>query len=1035
MNKKIKEVNIEAFRAYENLQNFDFVHKESGNVADLVVIYAPNGYGKTSFFDAIEWAVTDEIGRFKSTKAIKQEVDSEKGDILKNRKSNALQGSVQIVSESDSVFEKKTKKRTGNMKSDYKPGDLEAIPHELQGILDEKNTFCTTNMLAHDKITNFLHSYTAEDKTKALQIFWDTSGYSEILDRIYDLYDEIMKKEKSLHREIQKEESDFKEYKYESVKEQDVYRLIDSFNADNNDFIIEHENIVENIDKVLEKTYSILRKIQECKDQNETLLNSIELLISDYPNYLLNKTNFEVYKNEKKELENKQKFLNFIEKLLIRRKKIQGEINELLEVINNWHIFLNIEGEVVDKKNLKKQLEDAKPELQKRVIEVKDIIIKCKENVSGHSKTIEKELVRKRNLEIDFKKYNENKINLKKYSNFLTKATFVLDQRVEKRKILSYEISNIESFIGNKCSIDHIKDFLSREILDSNTRLTSQKNEKSVNEEKIQLLEQKYNNTVLLQNKINQLLIQGKEFVDITKTCECPLCHAKYEDYSTLISRITADYEDNSEVEYIKKELEATKKINNMVIENIVIESENLRKLLEEILEDKKIVFSRHNERIHRLQLQINDWNNISDNLMNENEGIQKLYKEININIQDAEAITLLKAEIYKNVVDISSKIEEEESRIAADLDLLNNLETTLKENELKNIELSGEIFELNNNNSYNSILLFLENKKLRDENNDLESALKNIVHVKNNLVEEMLLTDSELINLQNKVKGTNEEIALKFNSILIKIQESLVVTDSYRLRLKKVFEVGDIESIDNYEKIDERKSKLTKRNNILKQNISLLQSILSNVKNLKEHNIWITKKKENDRKKRKLDSIRVKIKNLEESKNIVESHIVTLTNAYFKSNTINEIYHKIDPHPTMNHIKFLTKRSDKGLQTNIYTYDKDEEEQISPILYLSSAQINILSLCIFLAKVLTERNTTFSTIFMDDPIQHLDGINLLSFIDLLRTITTTMGRQIVISTHNEHFYNLIRVKMDERYYMSRFIELNGVGEICNKII
>ena len=79
---------------------------------------------------------------------------------------------------------------------------------------------------------------------------------------------------------------------------------------------------------------------------------------------------------------------------------------------------------------------------------------------------------------------------------------------------------------------------------------------------------------------------------------------------------------------------------------------------------------------------------------------------------------------------------------------------------------------------------------------------------------------------------------------------------------------------------------------------------------------------------------------------------------------------------------------------------------------------------------MLTEKDTTLNTIFMDDPIQHLDGINLLAFIDLLRTITTVMGRQIVISTHNEHFYNLIKVKMDDRYYLSRFIELNSVGEI-----
>ena len=99
-------------------------------------------------------------------------------------------------------------------------------------------------------------------------------------------------------------------------------------------------------------------------------------------------------------------------------------------------------------------------------------------------------------------------------------------------------------------------------------------------------------------------------------------------------------------------------------------------------------------------------------------------------------------------------------------------------------------------------------------------------------------------------------------------------------------------------------------------------------------------------------------------------------------------------------------------------------------VVYLSSAQVNILSLCIFLSKVLSEKNTTFNTIFIDDPIQHLDGINLLSFIDVLRTITTDFERQIVISTHNEQFYKLLKVKMDERYYPSKFIELTSTGKI-----
>lgn len=65
------------------------------------------------------------------------------------------------------------------------------------------------------------------------------------------------------------------------------------------------------------------------------------------------------------------------------------------------------------------------------------------------------------------------------------------------------------------------------------------------------------------------------------------------------------------------------------------------------------------------------------------------------------------------------------------------------------------------------------------------------------------------------------------------------------------------------------------------------------------------------------------------------------------------------------------------------------------------SPQVNILSLCIFWAKVLSKKDTT-----------------------------TKMKRQIIISTHNEQFYNLLKVKMDERYYPSKFIVLNSAGVV-----
>jgi len=54
---QLKSVAIRNFRAYRETQEFDI-----GSA--VTVLYGPNGFGKTSFFDAIDFAVTGGIGRF-----------------------------------------------------------------------------------------------------------------------------------------------------------------------------------------------------------------------------------------------------------------------------------------------------------------------------------------------------------------------------------------------------------------------------------------------------------------------------------------------------------------------------------------------------------------------------------------------------------------------------------------------------------------------------------------------------------------------------------------------------------------------------------------------------------------------------------------------------------------------------------------------------------------------------------------------------------------------------------------------------------
>ena len=283
------------------MQKFDFIHNSTGKVADLVTIYAPNGYGKTSFFDAVEWAVTDKIGRLGSGSVIKEELSEEKNYVLKNRDSNADYGSVKIIDEDDNVIHVNTKKKTGRMKGDYKAGEIERISPELQRIWGEKETFCTTNLLAHDKITTFLQSYTAEGKTSELRVMWDEDNYSEILDVIVTLYGELDKKRKQLTSDIKKEEKELRKYEYENDQVQRINKLISNY-ADiyGIETVLNDAELLSQVDNVLKEFYKLHEQTQREKEKMEGEKRANELLMQGYSLFIDSRNTVQL-KNEQKE--------------------------------------------------------------------------------------------------------------------------------------------------------------------------------------------------------------------------------------------------------------------------------------------------------------------------------------------------------------------------------------------------------------------------------------------------------------------------------------------------------------------------------------------------------------------------------------------------------------------------------------------------------------------------------------------------------------------------------------------------------------
>ena len=70
-----------------------------------------------------------------------------------------------------------------------------------------------------------------------------------------------------------------------------------------------------------------------------------------------------------------------------------------------------------------------------------------------------------------------------------------------------------------------------------------------------------------------------------------------------------------------------------------------------------------------------------------------------------------------------------------------------------------------------------------------------------------------------------------------------------------------------------------------------------------------------------------------------------------------------------------------------------------------------------------TDDGKDVGCVFIDDPIQALDDINILSMIDLLRNVAFSLNRQIVMTTHDQNFFELLQKKIPQTKFNSCYVE------------
>ncbi|SLK20050.1 MULTISPECIES: hypothetical protein [unclassified Paenibacillus] len=1037
---KFKSIEIEAFRGYNKSQIFDFTVEEE--IMNLIVIYAPYGFGKTSFFDAVEWGFSGNIKRIYGNNRVKEIANHDKGYILKNKNSLNRYGRVEFILENNEKIVLGTPVLNGKRQRD---DDKPVIFQSSEFFKEHRNKlFINQNVLTHDKIDSFLRFSTSTERFNALKEFWDHSDDSLVYSNLIQMNKDVQKKWEDTSNKISAQRTELNAIKPNELVILNVHKLVTEVfrnDPDNMPIIMDESSDYDQAMQSLNKKLSVFETIAtQSKNEIERATNLSVRLKKDYIN---SKSSIAENFSQKNEL---NKILNTFNNLNVEQqnfKQYEAKIAELNLKIRGVTYLINQYGfyEMMNSKIA--GLSASKSELDRRIYNInEEMFLIEKEHINEiqeYEFLIEKRKKIKNDLSLLEDCYSKI-LSLEKkifYENRIRRIEHCLIEQGKKEQQLEFIINKYKEYraadnntLWGKVSMEHPSDDI--EVLyDQCVKLFNRNVELSNLIDEKNSLYSKYNG---LNGDLLELIELGTKLVTETKNSSCPLCKHQYNDFNELLKKINNDTKYLSEIDILTNHInmleeEKNNNTNKLIIlreaynESISTAIESLQskyvryidkeKYLIGKLKNSKELFNKHQDNITLIYDFLIGYNK-SNYFEETRQKLNLVSHEINLNLERMkETIGGIEnsIEITKNII-ISKK--HELTKLKSNFEFINN-----------------QISDLLNNKEFNEYRrILLQEYELLENENFIETLTQMKDSFNALLVTETLGLNETIKNYNNFLKeleGKNyENIVNSVNQIDVLNHELNNIKNQFFTEYKLLLDVDDV-SLNHLEQFISQKNETKSQNDKL---IQVCKEAINNLDVLEKNELWIRKKNIlNDllAEQEYVDQL------LRDTNSLVltgKEHIQKQIETKFNLATINKIYQMIEPHPDFTNIEFrIIQQEDSQLGLMVSALNKEKTKEESPILFFSSAQVNILSLSIFLAKAL-ESNNGYNTIFMDDPIQHLDSINLLSFIDLLRIITTELDKQVIIATHDDRFFNLVKRKLDPNFFKSKFVQLESFGRI-----
>lgn len=1027
---KIKHVFIQAFRQFGKVPVNLTSTLDPNKASNFVAIYAPNGFGKTSFFDAMEFCVTKSIQRVSVNFKENFKVDQEQGSTTFIHNKDLPNLPIDIIMNFEGH---------DDIRTTCNPQDECSM---LKGNGD--NLYFRNAVLSQDWFSEFLSTNSAEQRFK---IF--TDYFVETKD-LLDYYRRLSTASTSFNRMVIKTKKDVKSLEKEIDGKLDSGAILQI--EDGVQKLADNGISVRWKGKLDAESLTVLRMesdnlIAEIKTQKEDIASKMANL------NLVSVGNDQIISIQ--ELEN-------YERAIEEKKKQSAECENWLQRLN---VYLQTECQLEEERKSLCLRQKAKERLAYLTdnFEMFNKIYQCVAQLSRDKELLLKKIAnnhillddkykRKKQQDgilSDYQKERDSILNkIAKLHGRYVEQDSLLQMKEDTEKSLASKEKPLLEAINQRDALAKQKEGLCRlristeegtadctiGIYADEVKIIKKLNEKIHSEgEQLLLIEKRINEKGALEDELQQLIISSHKVLEHLKGSKCPLCGTDFETQEILLKNISENTVISTALE---EDLQEKKVLADSINQHKKSLSENRKELFDKI--DKEI--SEIIEKIKAVDVstkQLKDekeqlkatWSNIVSKLAQEYGDIKGTVEEDKQ--KELKGLVEATETNIKATQQILSNLEKEINQCLADI---RNHEDKIKKIDDKSMALSEDDF-------YVEYTSRLGDDKFSEE--CLDSWQHRLVSIDKEIEQIGQQQKSSQCKLDELIKsGIRKEetpsMKDKRNVLAKELSEKLNVwnnTLSFLMNVCMIPIEGRAKSIE-IKMAFERVLEVTRKN---QEKVDTLLTLLNKYEVLlalgEKYSINEVRKVELRNKEEQLKEETQKRDLINDERARLQKYLEDFVKGFFQLDIINKLYNTIDPHPEYKQIDFRCDFKNKEPRLNVVMYSvKEGHDTIVPNLYFSTAQINILSFCIFMAKALyakTDKNEDLGCIFIDDPIQALDDINVLSMIDLLRNVAYSLNKQIILTTHDRNFFELLKKKVPAELFGSRFLELKQRGVFC----